>query len=272
MLIDTHCHVNLLIKEKFDEPIKPSQLPLAAQIEQEARDFGVTQIVNVGTSVVESENCIMLARHVQNSYAVIGIHPNDCKQTWLDDLKKIETYLKKKDEHKIVGVGETGLDYHYPNYNKQRQKDAFKAHIELSLEYELPLVIHTRDAGDDALELLEPFAKENVRGVFHCFLQNKSFAQYAVNQLQFLLGIGGTITYPKNDDLRNIVKTVGLENIILETDAPYMPPQIIRGKKNHPKHIRSIAEYLAGFMDDDLQTVAEKTTANASKLFELEKK
>ena len=269
MLIDTHCHINILIKNKFDLPIAAAQLPLAEQIEQEAQSFDVTKIINVGTSVIESENCIMLARHLKNSYAVVGIHPNDCKENWLKEFKKIKAWAKEKKEHKIIGIGECGLDYHYPNHNKQRQKDVFKAHIELSLESDLPLVIHTRDAGDDALELLEPFKNENIRGVFHCFTQNSSFANYAVNQLQFSLGIGGTVTYPKNDSLRAIVKEFGLNNIVLETDAPYMPPQIIRGKKNHPKHIRTIAEYLAVFLDLSFQTVAEKTTANAINLFSL---
>jgi len=271
VLIDTHCHINILIKKKFDTPITAAQLPLAQQIAQQAEQFGVTHIINVGTSVIESENCIMLARHLKNNYAVVGIHPNDCGSNWLDEFKKIQTKAKQKKEHKIVGIGECGLDYHYPNYNKKRQKDSFKAHIELSLECELPLVIHTRDAGDDTLELLEPFKNENIRGVFHCFSQNKTFADYAINQLQFLLGIGGTVTYPKNDSLRAIVKKIGLEHIILETDAPYMPPQTIRGKKNHPKEIRTIAEYLAGFLDTDFKTVAEETTTNACALFGLEK-
>ena len=270
MLIDTHCHINLMIKNKFDIPLKASQLPAGQQIAQEAEQFGVTRIINVGTSVIESENCIMLARHIKNNFASVGIHPNDCGKNWLSNFEKIKTLVKQKKEHKIIAIGETGLDYHYPNYDKQRQKDAFRAHIELSLEYNLPLIIHTRDAGDETLELLEPYKKESIKGVFHCFSQNKVFADYAINELNFLIGIGGVVTYPKNNQLRNIVAVFGLDHIILETDAPYMPPQIIRGKKNHPKQIRTIAEYLAGLLKTDLKTVAEKTTSNALRLFPME--
>jgi len=260
-----------MIKNKFNVPLAASQMPAGQQIAQEAEQFGVTYIINVGTSVVESENCIMLARHIKNNYATVGIHPNDCSKNWLNDFKKIEKFTENKKKHNIIGVGETGLDYHYPNHNKQRQKDAFKAHVELSLEHQLPLVIHTRDAGNDTLEILQPYKKENIKGVFHCFSQDQTFANYAINELNFLIGIGGVVTYPKNDQLRNIVATIGLDNIILETDAPYMPPQIIRGKKNHPKYIRTIAEYLAGFLESDFKTVEKKTTENALELFALPK-
>ena len=234
MLIDTHCHINILVKKQFDIPLSPPQIEQAEEIITQARNSDVITIINVGTSVVESENCIKLAQRYEKNYAVVGIHPNDCTATWLDDLKKIAAMAKQKGENKIVGIGETGLDYHYPDHNKSRQKDAFRAHIELALEYDLPLVIHTRDAGDETLECLEPYKKEAIKGVFHCFSENLPFADYATNELGFSLGIGGPITYPNNDRLREIVKKIGLGQIILETDTPFLPPQIARGKRNHP--------------------------------------
>jgi len=269
VLIDTHCHVNILIKKKFDTPLDETCLPSAQKIIQEAEQQNVSQVINIGTSVTESQNCIFLAQHIPNCFAVVGIHPGDASSDWLDDIKKIETMLKEKQKNKIVGIGECGLDYHYPDYNKQRQKDLFKAHIELSLEHDLPLVIHTRDAGTDVLEELEQFKKENIKGVFHCFSENVGFADYAVYELKFFLGIGGTVTYPNNDKLRTVVKKVGLEYILLETDAPYLPPQIARGKKNHPKYIHTIAQYLADFLKKDFKTVAQQTTDNAKNLFTL---
>ncbi|MCK5633110.1 TatD family hydrolase, partial [bacterium] len=138
----------------------------------------------------------------------------------------------------------------------------------LALQYNLPLVIHTRDAADDTLICMEEFKNEsNLQGVFHCFSQDQTFADYAVDELSFLLGIGGPITYPNNNSLRTIVKKHGLANIILETDAPYLPPQIIRGKKNHPKYIREIALYIAKLLQKNFETVAQQTTENAFKLF-----
>jgi len=169
----------------------------------------------------------------------------------------------------IVAVGECGLDYHYPDYHKQRQKDAFKAQIEQALENNLPLIVHTRDAGDDTLTCLAEFKNESLRGVIHCFSEDQAFADYVINELGFSIGIGGTVTYPNNNRLREVVKTVGLPAIVLETDAPFLPPQIIRGKKNHPKHIRDIATFVAELLETDLDTVAQTTTNNARTLFGL---
>ena len=271
MLIDTHCHLNLIIKRQFDIPLEKKLIPLAKQIVQEAHAAKVTHIINVGTSLVESINSITLAQKLPNTYAVVGIHPNDCSPTWRDDLAHIEKKIKNRYENKIVAVGECGLDYHYPDYHEQRQKDAFKAHIELALENNLPLVIHTRDAGDDTLTALSEFKHESLHGVIHCFSEDQAFADYALNELGFFIGIGGTVTYPNNNRLREVVQTVGLPAIVLETDAPFLPPQIIRGKKNHPKHIRTIAEYLANLLETSLDNVAQQTTNNAFTLFNLKK-
>jgi len=268
VLIDTHCHINIIVKNKFDVLLNEIQLQHAQKIINEAKQYGVNHIVNVGTSVIESLNCITLAQNNKNNYSVVGIHPGDCTQNWQIDLKTIEKKIKKKKEYKIVGIGECGLDFHYRNINKQRQKDVFKAQIELALEHSLPLVIHTREAADETLTCLDEFKnEENLSGVFHCFSQDKSFADYALNELNFFIGIGGIVTYPKNDVLRSIVLKAGLENIVLETDAPFLPPQAIRGQKNHPKHIRTIAHYVAQLFNTDLQTVARKTTDNAKQLF-----
>lgn len=270
MLIDTHCHINIIIKKKFNVPITIQQIEQAQEIVKEAYDAGVQHIINVGTSVIESQNCIILAQECRNNYAVVGLHPNDCTPTWQDDLKKITPLVANRYENKIVAIGECGLDYHYPNHNRQRQKDAFRAQIELALEHKLPLVIHTRDAGDETLECLQEYKNDSISGVFHCFSQDMSFAEYAVKELGFLIGIGGPITYPNNNRLRDIVMHVTLDSVILETDAPYLPPQNIRGKRNHPKQIRAIAQYLAHFLNERLEIVAKITTHNAFELFKLE--
>lgn len=275
MLIDTHCHINILAhlytqgKAIFDVPLTTDDLVAAQQITKEALDAGIAYIINVGTSVIESHNCILIAQNCVNNFAVVGIHPNDCTSTWTKDIKVIEQQLQNKEKNKIVGIGECGLDYHYPDHNKKRQRDAFKTHIELALENNLPLVIHTRDAGDETLECLEEFKNEPLKGVFHCFSENQTFADYAINKLQFLLGIGGAVTYPNNNNLRKIVSTFGLNHLILETDAPYLAPQIVRGQRNHPKYIRAIAQYISTFLHQDIDIIASKTTKNAMHLFNL---
>lgn len=267
-LVDTHCHINTIVKNTFDKPLTNEQINAAQNIIDEAKAHDVTTIINVGTSIIESLNCIALAQCYAACFASVGIHPNDCTSEWSRDIQELKNIASRHEEFKIVAIGECGIDKHYPDYNLQRQKDAFMAQIELSLVHNLALIVHTRDAGDETLRCLDDFRTEPLRGVIHCFSENMSFAQDAIS-MGFVLGFGGTITYPKNQALRDIAKAVALEHIILETDAPFLPPQIIRGKQNHPKYIRYIAEFLADLKESDLETVANLTTGNARRIFHL---
>lgn len=267
MLIDTHCHINMMIKRDFDRPLTEAELLEARPIVDEAVEAGVTKILNVGTSLVESNNCIILSQRNSEVYAAIGIHPNDLTQHWKDDLKKLSSILDKKEELKIIGIGECGFDKHYPDYNILRQEDAFRAQIELALQHNLGLVVHTRDAPEETVRCLQEYRNQGLRGTIHCFSEDLSFAQHAID-MGFVLGIGGTITYPKNDRLRSVVSAVGLDHIILETDAPFLPPQIIRGKQNHPRSIRIIAQYIAELLTVSPEMVAQTTSQNAAKTFD----
>lgn len=272
MLIDTHCHINMMVKKEFDTILTQSEIKAAANIIEQARTHDVLYIINVGTNVIESKNCVALAQTYKNCFATIGIHPNDCTSTWHDDLKEMRSlWFNKNNAHtdySIVGIGECGIDRHYPGYNLQRQKDAFKAQIELALEFNLALSVHSRDAADETLYSLDEFRKEKLRGVIHCFSEDQSFAKEAI-ALGMVLGIGGTITYPKNELLRNVVKDIPLEKIILETDAPFLPPQTIRGKQNSPAQIATIAQYLEKLKNIEAVSVAKITTETAQTVFEL---
>lgn len=271
MLIDTHCHINTMIKKEFDIPLSIESLPMAQTIINEAAEHQVTTIINVGTSLIESNNCVLLAQHFPRVFATVGIHPNDATSSWHDDYKQLVKLVKEKEKNKIVGIGECGLDKHYPDYNLQRQKDAFKAQIELALEHDLALVVHTRDAADETLRALEEFKGHIQRGVIHCFSEDSFFANTCI-QWGFMLGMGGTITYPKNMHLREIVASIEMGAIVLETDAPFLPIQRMRGKQNHPQYIKDIAEYIAHLRSESFETIAAQTTANALRLFDLEKK
>lgn len=268
-MIDTHCHINMMIKKDFDVALQQDEIKNATTILNDAAQQNVTRIINVGTSLVESTNCIALAQTYPCLYATIGIHPNDCTSSWQQDFKELKQLMKKKEILKIVGIGETGLDRHYPDYNLKRQQDAFKAHIELSLENNVGLVVHTRDARDETLRSLEEFKGQINQGIIHCFSEDKEFAKQVIDW-KFVLGIGGTITYPKNLYLRDIVSNTSLEHMVLETDAPFLPPQIIRGKQNNPAQIKTIAEYIAHLKETTLEEVAQKTTKNAFRIFNLE--
>ncbi len=217
--------------------------------------------------MVESKNSIELAKAFDNCFATVGIHPNDLNDNWQDEVHELESLLDNK---KIVGIGEIGFDFHYPGYSKERQQEAFDMQVEIfAIDSNLPIVIHTRDAGQTVLDALEKF-NGNVRGIIHCFSEDMAFAERAID-LGFVLGIGGPLTYPKNETLRQVFKTVPLEKIVLETDAPFLPPQKIRGKQNSPAQIRNIALYLAELRGITLEEVTKVTTQTAEKLFCLTK-
>ncbi len=268
MLIDTHCHINMMVKKEFDVPLSHSAIEHAHEIVDAATRDGVTRIINVGTNLIESKNCLELAQRYDAIYAAVGLHPNDSTANWRAEVDALATLAKNHERHKIVAVGECGLDRHYPDYNIQRQKDVFKAQIELALEHDLALIVHTRDAAEETLRSLEEFAGDIKRCVIHCFSEDQPFADQVITW-GFMIGIGGTITYPKNNGLRSVVTNVALGNIVLETDAPFLPVQEMRGKQNHPKFIKTIAEYVAELRQETFEHVAEVTTANAMRLFDL---
>jgi TatD DNase family protein len=268
MLIDTHCHINMMVKQEFDIPLAMEQIADARLIIDEAIRHDITTIINVGTSVVESQNCIALATHYEPVFATIGIHPNDCTESWTLDVKNLKKLLENKTQNKIVGIGEIGIDRHYPDHHLARQQDAFRAQIELALEHDLAVVVHTRDAADETLRILEEYRHDIERGIIHCFSEDLQFAQQVI-AWKYAIGIGGTITYPKNNELRRVVTMVDLEQIVLETDSPFLPPQSMRGKQNHPRYIALIAQYIAELRNISVETVAAKTAQKSAAIFEL---
>ena len=201
-------------------------------------------------------------------YASIGIHPTDCLSANAGDIAKMKTWFLQKNAEKIVAIGECGLDFYHPGFNKQKQYDFFKSQIEMALQFNRALIVHSRNAYDETLEILEEYKNELSRVVIHCFSYDQKFADQII-EWKFLLGIGATITYPKNETLRNIIKEIPLTSFVLETDAPFLPPQVIRGKQNHPKYIRHIAEFIAQLRNISLEEVADVTTKNAKKLFNI---
>jgi TatD DNase family protein len=268
MLIDTHSHINMMVKNSFDTLMQTEDFINSRNIVVEAATNNVTKLINVGTSLIESKNCIALALRFENVFASIGIHPNDLTADWKKDLKELKKDLQNKKRNKIVAIGECGIDKHYPNFNLQRQEDAFKAQIELALENNIAIIVHSRDAYDETLKILEEFKKDIKRGIIHCFSEDLNFAQITISW-GFAIGIGGTLTYPKNNVLREVAKTISLNDIVLETDAPFLPPQIIRGQQNHPKSILIIAKYLAELRNEKFETIAQQTTANALRVFNI---
>ena len=195
-------------------------------------------------------------------FAMMGLHPCYVKENVHDELAMMEAWLTKRT---FSAIGEIGLDYHWDKTYINEQKKAFRTQIEWSLQYNRPIVIHTREATKDTIEIVKEYAPKGVRGVFHCFSGSVETARQIID-LGFYLGIGGVLTY-KNAGLQEVVQLIDLKHIVLETDAPYLSPVPHRGKRNESSYTLFIAEKLANLKGIDLTTVASITTENALKLF-----
>lgn len=247
------------------------QIKQASSIIKEAQQHHVSTYICVGTSINESKNCLMLAKAYSSIFATVGIHPTDATDTWQRECSTLLSWAKEKESLRIVGIGECGIDRFHAGYNRQRQADLFQTQIDIALEYDLALVVHSRDAYDETLNILIKYKGQLARGVIHCFSYDQTFANEAI-ALGFYIGLGGTITYPKNHVLRQVAQNIPLDRIVLETDAPFLPPQEIRGKQNHPKQIAAIARYLAQLRNSSFEQIAQQTTQNAEKLFAIDQK
>jgi TatD DNase family protein len=258
---------------KIEEaPLLPEHYTVLDTVVDRCARVGVTKMITVGTSLAECANGIALAKRYKAVYATVGVHPCDCGTTADRDLRyvlsELVSWLKNREQHRIVAVGEIGLDFYHKPYDKQKQLDFFKSQIECALTHNLPIVVHVREAADELLRALEPYVPNGLQAVIHCFVQQPDFAQQVLAWGMFV-GIGAPIGYPKNDWLRTLVRDIPLDRILLETDAPFLPPQQYRGKQNSPEYIPLIAQTLADVKGVDVAVIEQVTTANAQQFFSL---
>ncbi|TKB98574.1 TatD family hydrolase [Pedobacter cryophilus] len=200
--------------------------------------------------------------HPKNCFPMLGLHPCDVKENFEEELNSIKTAI---DHHHIYAIGEIGIDLYWDKSLLKEQQIAFKKQILWAKELDLPIVIHCREAFDEVFEILEEMNDDKLRGIFHCFTGNIQQAQQAI-KLGFLLGIGGVVTY-KKAGLDLVVEQLELENLVLETDAPYLAPVPHRGKPNESSFLIHIAQKIADIKNMSLEEVAEITTANSVKVF-----
>ena len=253
MLVDSHAH---LMFPQFRKDLDD----LLAR----ARTAGVRQIVNVGTNLETSRAAIDLAEARDDVFASAGFHPSDSAKADEAALKKLPALLK---HHRIVAVGETGLDFYRDYAPRTVQERAFRAHIRLAREMGLPLIIHSRGAETRVLDVLEEEGGSEVDGVMHCFGGDVEEARRAVD-LNFYLGFGGIVTF-KNSGALKVALDVPAERLLLETDCPFLAPAPKRGKRNEPAYVRYVAECLADAGCGDTGDVCRQTTQNAQALFGL---
>jgi len=255
VLIDTHCHLTF----------EPLDANLAAVV-QRSRDAGVTGWITVGTSLEDSRKAIALAGEHQNMYATVGIHPHDAKEAGeyvLDELRE----LARADG--IVAIGETGLDFHY-NFSKQPdQKRVFAAHLEIARELDLPVVIHSRNAFDETVEILDEQGT-GLRGVvFHCFGGSAEQARLLLDR-GYHISFTGVVTFKNAEKAREAVRAVPLERLMVETDCPYMSPEPVRRQKpNEPALMLHTARLLADLKGVSLEEFAQASSDVARQFFSL---
>ena len=254
MLIDSHAHIQG--KEYAGE--------IDAVIAR-ARAAGVEKIIAVGGAGDMSSNteAVALAKTFSDIYATVGMHPHDAKDVGAEELQKLKNLAA---EPKVVAIGETGLDYYYNHSPREVQRRVFGQFIHLARETGLPIVVHERDAAQDVADLLRTEGAGKLRGVIHCFTGNYEAAR-AYLDLGFYISFTGIITFKNADALRDVVRNVPLERMLVETDSPYLTPVPHRGKRNEPAYVRYVAETVARIKGLSLEEVARVTTQNVRELF-----
>lgn len=268
MLIDTHCHLNMMINARGNGRLTAEEYDLIRNITTSAAAEGVTRCITVGTTRADSMQCYDIAQNISNVFATIGLHPTDITDAWREDITHFDNLLNTAEPGPLVAIGECGIDLYHKNVSLDRQKDVFRAQIELALKHGLPLVVHSRDASEETMRILSDYVVDDICGVLHCFSYDYAIALDAIAS-GFVIGIGGTLTYPKNEILRHAVQQLPLHKIVIETDAPFLPPQPWRGQQNHPKYSKYIAESIAELKQCSFELVAQTTTHTATELFNL---
>jgi TatD DNase family protein len=249
MLVDTHSHI---FKEYYENIL---------DVLDRASANGVTKVVVATDTIASCYEVIENSKKFDNYYFCLGIHPENIDEDLNELTKLIEENL---DNPKFVGIGEIGLDYYWTKDNKEKQIEIFDYQLKLAEKYNKPVVVHSREATKDTQDILE---KYNLVVDIHCFSGSKETADIYIKR-GYYIGVGGVFTF-KNSNLKDVIKNIPLDNILLETDSPYLAPVPHRGNPNEPAYIRDIAEYLASIKEIPFEDIENKTSKNATKIFHI---
>jgi len=250
--IDTHTHLYL---EEFKNDL---HAVIRSAVEKKVTNM---LLPNIDSDSIKPMR-ILCIQFPQNCFPTAGLHPTSVKKNYLDEIAIVENELKTQKCH---AVGETGIDLYWDTTFYKEQEYCFNRQLELALQYNLPIIIHSRNALKEIFGILKDFGNNLPTGIFHCFPGNVADAEKTI-ELGFYLGIGGVVTF-KNSNQNEIVKTISLQHIVLETDSPYLAPVPFRGKRNESSYIKIIAEHIANQSNIPIEDVADITTKNAIKLF-----
>lgn len=253
--IDTHCHID---GEEFDEDREA--------VITRAREAGVCKVMVPAIDLASSERIIKLcSQYPDYLYPMVGLHPEEVRVDWREQLAAIKSHL----EPGIIAIGEVGLDFYWSREFEGEQQEAFEEQVRWSVETQLPLMIHCRKAQNELVAILKKYEKELPGGVFHCFTGNEIEAQQLLQFDRFVLGIGGVLTFKKSHLPEVLPKVVPLDRIVIETDAPYMAPVPMRGKRNEPAFTQYVLQKLAESYGINEKALAEKTNANVQRIINI---
>jgi TatD DNase family protein len=256
MLADSHCHLQLLDYSKLETDM--------AGVVKNAQDNDVQFLLCVATHLDQVAELHRIADQFPNVKISIGLHPNE----EIAHEPNVDDYLTAQAHPGVVAIGETGLDYYRTPGNARRQQDRFRVQIRAAKQCDKALIVHTRSAKQDTLDILRDEGAETVGGVLHCFTEDWEMAKQALD-LNFYISFSGIVSFGNALDLQNVAKQVPLEKMLIETDSPYLAPVPLRGQMNQPANVKYVAEFIAKLKGLDVQQVAEQTTKNYRKLFKV---
>ncbi|MBV0931828.1 TatD family hydrolase [Marinobacterium weihaiense] len=254
MLIDSHCHLDMLDLSKHDDSMD--------NVISAARARNVEQMLCVCVDLNRYDSMRASASHFDNVWFSAGIHPLHIEECPFDASRLRQLAA----DPRVVALGETGLDYHYSQETREQQQASFAGHLELAGELDLPVIVHTRDAREDTLKLIREHGNTNSAGVLHCFTESLEMAKAALD-LGYMISFSGIISFRNAAELREVVKAVPLDRMLVETDSPYLAPVPFRGKQNQPAYVADVAACVAELKGVPVEAVAEQTTANFYRLF-----
>lgn len=254
MLIDSHCHLDRLNLDAYEGDLTAA---ISAAVER-----GVSRMLCVGISCENVDDVVAIAQQFPEVVASVGVHPLDVEK----GLATREQLVDWAKQPKVVAIGETGLDYYYSEEHKSQQQASFEVHLQAAGQAGLPAIVHTRDAREDTLAIIKAHGSEEHSGVLHCFTEDWDMARRALD-LNYFISISGIVTFRNADTLRDVVRQVPLDRLLVETDSPYLAPVPYRGKPNEPKYVREVAEFIADLKGVTFDELAAITSENFYRLF-----
>jgi TatD DNase family protein len=255
MLVDSHCHLNLLDLTPYHENL--------GELIEETKRAGVEHLLCVGIDLVTTKDVLDIAERFNQVSASVGLHPS----TIVEEEPTVEALVELAKHPRVVAIGETGLDYYHNTEQLELMRDRFRRHIQAALQLNKPVIVHSRNAQIDTIRILQEEKADRVRGVMHCFTESIEMAEQAM-ALNFYISISGIVTFANAGNVASVARQVPLDRLLIETDSPYLTPVPYRGKKkNEPKYVRYVAERIAELKGISFEEVAKQTTQNYDDLF-----